>query len=288
MTVLTSGVTNSNRIYSLDGWAANSEGMTNPDISAKMNFGVLSNRPTTLYGDSNCKMTMPIFLDSARDLDFIRITYSDGTVVTDPISGFVSGLTDDSADALSFVPMGVYNLNNSVISTPPSSISNLEWYDWQLLDSSSGEVTDVYRVNIECTPWAADSLAFTNQYGGWDYIPILGKSSKRTEGQRSEFSNLAPTYGGSSLNVPVESRYRQVFNTSTKATYTLNTGWINESYSALMQELLMAKWVQLVSTREAVKVVDTSYEYKTVRNDRLINYTIVVETSMNLAQQRFL
>lgn len=290
VTILTSGITTSTEIYSLDGYYPTSVNSYNFDLSPLKSLGALTNRPTSLYTYSNGKMTLPIYLDTARDVRYLKVVYSNGTTVVDDFTDFLSAsITDESDWAMAFVPMGPYNLNNSVITVPPVLISDLRYYDFVLLDNSSDPVTSTYRVYVECTPkYTPDEIAFQNSYGAWDYIPILGSTKITTQGDKDTFSNLAPAYGNSTIVYQPHQKYRQTYNHSIKTTYSVNTGFLPEAYSPLFVELLNSSNVQLVSNRRSIVITDTSYEYKTSLNDRLINYTINFEMSQDENQQRWL
>ena len=70
--------------------------------------------------------------------------------------------------------------------------------------------------------------------------------------------------------------------TGSKQRFTLNTDWLAEYYVQQLEELVLSEYVWLVKPTGnpiPVNVTNSSFSKKTHLNDKLINYTINVETA---------
>ena len=117
--------------------------------------------------------------------------------------------------------------------------------------------------------------SFINRFGGWSFLTFFKAHQKSIEVKSSTF-NLMPknvdydTYIGSN---------RQ-FNFNGKQNITCNTGWVDENYSDLIQDLLVSETILLDDIPVICK--STTSEFKTQLKDRNINYTINFEYNFNL------
>ena len=78
----------------------------------------------------------------------------------------------------------------------------------------------------------------------------------------------------------------QEYNKNGKESITLNSGFVVEALNESFKQLLLSEEVKLYdfdnSSTQAVKLSLSSLDYKTITNDKLINYTIEVEFSNNI------
>ena len=81
-------------------------------------------------------------------------------------------------------------------------------------------------------------------------------------------------------------RSMQEYNKNGKESMNLNSGFVSESLNESFKQLLLSEEVKLYdydnSSTQAIKITSRSLSYKTVTNDKLINYTIEVEFSNNV------
>jgi len=138
------------------------------------------------------------------------------------------------------------------------------------------------RYEIICEPkHRVVDLFFINKWGAWDCFSFL-KASRESIDVKSE--THYKSIGGISSNAytydtqdPQISRY----NISANKSYTVNTGYVNESFSLLLEEILVTPRAFMVweGVRIPVNIKDSRQELKEHVNERLINYTLELEAA---------
>jgi hypothetical protein len=133
-----------------------------------------------------------------------------------------------------------------------------------------------FVVESICEPkYSPIVCSFINRFGGWSFLTFFKAHQKSIEVKSSTF-NLMPeswdydTFVGSNKQ----------FNFNGTQKITCNTGWVDENYFELIQDLLISQVVLLDNIPVTCK--STSSEMKTQLKDRNINYTINFEYNFNL------
>ncbi|QDP51058.1 MAG: hypothetical protein Unbinned3907contig1000_1 [Prokaryotic dsDNA virus sp.] len=114
---------------------------------------------------------------------------------------------------------------------------------------------------------------FVNKYGVWQTIIFFKVSKSKTQATRSMYKMMPsnPTTFQTTNNITQE------FNINGQENITVNTGWVREGYSDVMQQILLSETIRL--DNRPVVPSNTQLELKTSINDRMINY----EMSFNYA-----
>ena len=191
-------------------------------------------------------------------------------------------------------PSGIANLsnwkaNNGLIGTTPY---NAEYYDIQLLDGFNS-VIDQVRVYNECeAKYDPVSLYFVNRYGTWDYITFLKRSDVDLNLDKEVYRSVIGNASASGYTWGNQARGIRSYNHQVNHKMTLNTGFVSEDYSEVMEQLLMSEYVLMVFNRtttqsgsgfdisqdqRAVNVLTNSLRLQKHINDKTINYTIDIE-----------
>lgn len=127
-----------------------------------------------------------------------------------------------------------------------------------------------------CEPkYAPMTCTFINRYGGWQYLTFFKASLESIETDFKEFDMLP-----SNINYNVLQGQRKRFNHQGKKTIKCNTGWVDENYFDLIQDLLLSEVVLL--DNKPVVVKSKSSEKKTHLKDKNINYEIEFEYNFGL------
>jgi len=116
---------------------------------------------------------------------------------------------------------------------------------------------------------------FINRYGGWEFLTFFKANSSAIEVNSKDF-NLLP----SNVDYNVLQGQKQVYNKQGKQTIKCNTGWVDENYSELIQDLLLSKTVLLDNKPAIVK--SQNFDVKTSLKDKNINYEIEFEFNYGL------
>jgi len=117
--------------------------------------------------------------------------------------------------------------------------------------------------------------SFINRFGGWSFLTFFKAHQKSIEVKSSTF-NLMPE----SWNYDTFVGSNKQFNFNGTRKITCNTGWVDENYSELIQDLLVSQVILLDDIPVVCK--STSNEEKTQLKDKNINYTINFEYNFNL------
>jgi hypothetical protein len=117
--------------------------------------------------------------------------------------------------------------------------------------------------------------AFINRFGGWNYITFFKANTQGIDVKSKDF-DLMP----SGVNYNVLQGQKQRFNFQGTQKVKCNTGWVNENYSELIQDLMLSE-VVLLDNKPAI-VRSQSFEIKTHLKDKNINYEIDFEFNYGL------
>lgn len=132
---------------------------------------------------------------------------------------------------------------------------------------NSEELCEPKYTPITCT--------FINRYGGWQFLTFFKANSQSIEVTSKDF-NMLP----SALDYDVLKGQKRAFNQQGKQKIKCNTGWVDENYFELIQDLLLSDTVLL--DNKPVMVKTQSSEYKTSLKDKNINYEIEFEYNFGL------
>jgi hypothetical protein len=137
---------------------------------------------------------------------------------------------------------------------------------------------EIFSINAEqlCEPkYTPVICTFINRFGGWQYLTFF-KANQQSIDVTSKDYNLLP----SSINYNPLQGQKQRFNFQGKQKIKCNTGWVDENYSELIQDLLLSQ-VVLLDNKPAI-VKSQSADIKTHLKDRNINYEVEFEYNYGL------
>lgn len=116
---------------------------------------------------------------------------------------------------------------------------------------------------------------FINRYGGWQFMTFFKAKSLAINTVSTSYNVLAD-----SVNYNPKKAQSNSFNINGRRSIKINTGWVNENYSELIQDLLLAETILLDDVPVQIKTQST--DVKTSLKDRNINYEIEFEYAFNL------
>ena len=149
-------------------------------------------------------------------------------------------------------------------------------YDLYTLVYEGGEI--IFSINTEqlCEPkYTPITCKFINRFGGWQFLTFFKANSSAIDVTSKDFDMLP-----SSINYNVLQGQKKIFNSQGKQKIKCNTGWVDENYFELIQDLLLSETVLL--DNKPVTVKSQSSEYKTNIKDKNINYEIEFEYNFGL------
>jgi hypothetical protein len=171
-----------------------------------------------------------------------------------------------------FYEIGEYE----IIGVGTLSVGSPTMYKIPLTADLNGDDYYEYYSEEICEPkYTPITCTYVNRFGGWQYLTFFKASSSSIEVTSKDF-NLMP----SSIDYNVLQGQKQRFNFQGKQKVICNTGWVEENYFELIQDLLLSETV-LLDGQPAIVKSQTS-DVKTYIKDKNINYTIEFEYNYGL------
>jgi len=277
----TTGTTN--KFLSTQGWAdklnPTNPAVTTPILAVSRNRQVLS---------SNFE-SLAIYNSAANDLGLITITWNngdsdtfynaDGTSSTPP-----SPASGDTQDLVIYAGVGPANLDANVGLDPailPTNHSTGDYYDVILKDTGGDEIARV-RYTLVCEPkYTPYQVSFVNRYGVADFITFFKVSTEQGSFTNDQFKRSIYNDGFTSPSLQV-GQY-QDFNVNSRNSITMNTGWVDEDYADVIEDILMSENVAVLMDGSwvAANPQRGSVDYQKEVNSRNINYTMTFDVAFN-------
>jgi len=141
----------------------------------------------------------------------------------------------------------------------------------EVLNTTNVVQQTYYFRPIQEGKYTVQYLDFINRLGAWqkEFLFKASKESFELKGGNSFLKNQ------SSVNYDPRIAQRQVMNLNGQLSVKCNTGWVDESFSEVMQQLLLSERILL--NGKPVNLKTKAIEKLTHRIDKLINYTIEFE-----------
>jgi hypothetical protein len=150
--------------------------------------------------------------------------------------------------------------------------------NYTLFDDIEGELFKLVEINVEdfCeNKFTPVFCSFINRYGGWQTL-IFFKANLQSINVTSKEFQLLP----SNVDYNAVLGQRKTFNHQGSKKIKCNTGWVDQNYFELIQDLLLSEVVLL--DNEPVIVKTQSADFKTHLKEKNINYEIEFEYSFGL------
>lgn len=132
------------------------------------------------------------------------------------------------------------------------------------------------KINVktisECR-YTPAKVRFVNRFGAiqdlWFFKKSIESLSTKTEKYKSNFITSVGTYNR------LSHQYK-TFDVQGNKKITLNTGYVDESYNEVMQELLLSEqvWMEMDDVTTPMNVDTKSLTFKTSVNDKLVDYKL--------------
>lgn len=145
-------------------------------------------------------------------------------------------------------------------------------------DSLLNEISEITATNIEetCEQILEPQLVqFVNRYGGLDFIWFFKMRTDSISTESKEYKLLQPT-----MEYDTTIGQNAKYNFNGKQSVKMNTGFVNENYNELIQDLMLSEKVWINSIPAIVKSSGT--EFKTQIRNKNINYEIEFEYAFDL------
>ena len=137
---------------------------------------------------------------------------------------------------------------------------------------------EIFSIQNEqlCEPkYTPITCTFINGFGGWEFLTFFKANSQGIDVKSKDYNLLS-----SSIDYNPLQGQKQRFNFQGTQKIKCNTGWVDENYSNLIQDLLLSE-VVLLDNKPAI-VKSQSFDIKTHLKDKNINYEIEFEYNYGL------
>tara|TARA_R110000744_G_scaffold195880_2_gene315028 strand:+ start:5669 stop:7132 length:1464 start_codon:yes stop_codon:yes gene_type:complete len=124
-------------------------------------------------------------------------------------------------------------------------------------------------------------LTFVNRFGALQDLWFFKKSIEKVNTKKETFNRF--TINSDTGVYDTSIHQNQTFNVNSNKKLTINTGYVDESYNSLMQELMQSEqiWLELNSVVTPINLDTNSLTFKTSVNDKLVDYTVEVSYSFD-------
>ena len=291
-------------------WNKNSTEPTDPNYTLSKDIPT-ANQPVLSWNISNYALefikpikTTTVSVPTEEDVNtwcYMRvISYSDGEEVADETYICLNGYTNYSIGYNQYndyivVPLVNYSITFQKTDTIVPYVNVFyEQGDYEVIDYGTLTVTEpgmwkipltdnvngddyfeYYSVEV-CEPkYTPITCTYINRFGGWQFLTFFKASSELIDTEYKEF-NLMP----SNVDYDPYLGVNKVFNNQGKQSVKCNTGWVDENYFELIQDLLLSETILLGN--KPVTIKSKSMDKKTYIRDKNINYTIDFQYAFGL------
>jgi hypothetical protein len=242
--------------------------------SPSNNSGYVST--TGIQGTDGEKVTISVFLKGTGDVqiklqelggDYTNYFTETITLTSNWVEHKVSGIKARDG-----------NPSRMVIVADGSSALDVDiWHPSVRLPET--KIVDVITLN-ECK-YEPIKLTFVNRFGALQDLWFFKKSIEKVNTKKETFNRF--TINSQTGVYDTSIHQNQTFNVNSSKKLTINTGYVDESYNDLMQELMQSEqiWLELNSVVTPVNLDTKSLTFKTSVNDRLVDYTVDVSYSFD-------
>lgn len=250
-------------------------------------FYFLSKNIKTITPDPRITLNQPLFLHFINNY-------------TDPINSIAitlrrGGSTIDLVSIASLpTPVNAYDILQLYVGTQIFSGATPQVGDVVRVDFLNSVATSLLRYNITlvdiCTKYTDYVLYYLGRTGNILPFHFEYKSTedftKKVNTVKLNKDTLNTTTGEYGSNT--YDREEHVISTVTDSTMELNTGWITEAQSLLLKDLFDSPIVYLWDGGDLIscRVTNTSFQRKLKVNEKLINYTITIDSGITETRQR--
>jgi hypothetical protein len=171
-----------------------------------------------------------------------------------------------------------------------SAFNNGNFFEIQVsLIAGTESWTEIFKAELTpiCEPkYKPLRLQFLNRYGGTQDFYFFKNNNQSIEVKSSNYNtNTFYTYPTQPNTLVGQTR---VYNKNGKHTLKGNTGWISEDYNEFIEDIMLSEWLYLsyedkgTIWTSAVTLKDTSMQYKTHLNEKVINYELSFEVANSI------
>lgn len=275
---------NTNGFVGLDGYGYFEQG-ANPTLSTNL---LQSNR--TIFALDDNLFRVPVFVQGTNS---VSLLYK-GEVKTD--IDLTSASVDETSEQIRYISANSTNSGDVDYDSFVERVLNdggtfegstclddfLGDFSVDLIDEvyvSSDSGTEVIKIiTLEECKYTPIKVTFVNKFGAIQDLIFFKKSTDSTVVKGEEFKSAV--FDQSTLTYKTYQHQRTQFMVQGNDSISMNTGFINEDYNQVIEELMLSEqvWATFITdTQELVRPLvpkTKSLTFKTTLNDNLVDYAI--------------
>jgi hypothetical protein len=117
--------------------------------------------------------------------------------------------------------------------------------------------------------YPVELIWFVNHYGGWNYFAFFKASYNSINVKNSDYNLMQKN-----VNYDYRKGQTKPFNVNGNQSIKVNTGWIEEEYFELIQDIMLSETIIYSLDEIPVTIKTSSMQKKTYITDKNINYTL--------------
>lgn len=145
--------------------------------------------------------------------------------------------------------------------------------------NTGGSEIDLIKLKKICEPkYNPISVIFYNKYGALQNLYFSKKSSTTLTTTDSDYDRNTLDFSGA-MSYDIYKHTKRRFNVKGNETITVNSDYIEEEFNDVIKQMLLSEqiWIDDCGTISPVKIKTSTFQVKTIVNDKLIQYTIEFE-----------
>lgn len=236
------------------------------------------------YNKSDASNNFIVLADTAKEIKYTlgkipSVNIAINTTLGDKIEAVYKDLNGRNAITTTLLAVGdstrkdllKVDLSTSSVKYNCGNTLTLNYYVGATLTT-----TKVFRVIPVCElKYTPVVCAFINRFGGWQFLNFFKAQTNTINIESTSYKMLS-----GAVNYNVSKPQNGSFNINGLQSLTLNTGFVPENYSDLIQDLMLSETILLDG--KPAECRSNSTTLKTSLQDRNINYTIEFEYAYNL------
>lgn len=234
--------------------------------------------------------SLAIYNSVANGLAFISIEWNNGVSAkfwnTDGSSAFPPDPTSyDTQDLVIYAGIGPANLEANAgldAEIKPSAHNDGDYYDVVLISGITGDEIARVRYTLVCEPkYTPYQVSFVNRYGVADFITFFKVSTEQGNFTNDQYKRSIYQDGFTTPSLQV-GQY-QDFNVNSRNSITMNTGWVDEDYDDVIEDILMSENCAILINGSwvAANPQRGNVQYQKEVNSKNINYTLTFDVAFN-------
>jgi len=218
-------------------------------------------------------------IDYSLDSSIPYVSALISTTTLDKVDLVYSDLNGRNITTTTFIATGGSTISNLYkIPVTTTSIKYAKGNNLSVKYYLNGVNTLSYSLvaNPICEPkYTPVVCSFINRFGGWQFLTFFKAQTNTISVKGTGYRIYQDT-----INYDISKGQNKSFNINGQQVVKLNTGWVPENYSDIIQDLLLSEAVLLDGKPVEVKTQGT--DLKTSLKDRNINYEIEFSYSFDL------